>query len=302
MALLFGAISLSAGDVLALKVDTTKHEVTAKSIEAAFDKAGFIVQSNNDLSGVFKTKFKLEDFDAYHLLSVYDPMTVNALVKDSIDAALFEPFTIVLYQRKGNPFLHAALLRVEARSRLTKTDNSLEAAKSLNSKVETTLQKAMLDSEAYDVMMTLDVVKEGDIVTRMTKSIKDDDYEAFKDEFDIAFEERLDEIDFYMANYLDLVDDVGEEYLFFEVYALCKLSILAGMVQKMPEAGVLAPCAVMVYQKKGSDEFTVAYANVQNWIQTFGVEDKEGKEYLMNINKQIAKVITDSLAVEVEAE
>jgi uncharacterized protein (DUF302 family) len=295
VALFFGTL-LTAGDVVAFKVDTSKHKVTPQSVEAAFSDAGFAVQSNNDLAGAFKNKFKYDGFNYYHLLVVYYPKTVKALINNSIHASLFEPFTIVIYQRKGSSVMHTAYLDIEARTKLTAVDNKLAATQTLKTDVANTLKKALVAPTPYSVNFSLDTVAEGSKITEVKATTQNEIAVDFKDEFEGSFEENVEGIGFIMANFLDLAEDMGEEYIFFDVYSLCKLSILYGMVDAKPEVGILAPCTLVVYQKKGSNELVVAYADVKNWIKTFQISDKKGQQFLHETNKEILRIIHSSLA------
>ena len=64
---------------------------------------------------------------------------------------------------------------------------------------------------------------------------------------------------------LEDVNNAGnKDYIFYNIYSLCKLKVIYNVAIDYPEAGAFAPCSMAIYQKKGSDKMVIVFPNVHN--------------------------------------
>jgi uncharacterized protein (DUF302 family) len=74
------------------------------------------------------------------------------------------------------------------------------------------------------------------------------------------------------------------------------MSILKLVIDQFPEIGVVAPCTVNVYQKKGSNQMEVSFFNYETLVQSFGFNDKKVIDFLNQTSSDIVNVIKASHA------
>ena len=59
--------TITSSDIQIFTSDNSDGKVTTKSIQKAFEKAGFFVSANRDMNTPFKKQFKETSFDTYNL-------------------------------------------------------------------------------------------------------------------------------------------------------------------------------------------------------------------------------------------
>jgi hypothetical protein len=72
-------------DVRVWQQDNSDGKITAKTVEEAFKKAGFVIAANNDMNFPFKRDFKKTHMDVYNLMVVFRKDTALALAEKNPD-------------------------------------------------------------------------------------------------------------------------------------------------------------------------------------------------------------------------
>ncbi|WP_456451558.1 DUF302 domain-containing protein [Hydrogenimonas sp.] len=269
-------------------------KVTTKSIEEAFTLAGYKVEGNRDMNGPFKKQFGDTVFRIYNLMTVYYPDATKALVRRHEEAGVFAPFSVVIYQKKGDDTIYAGVLSAFAKAKIMGLPFDHKVLQALEERNVATLLKAMPGAKKVVFDYTpKPLTKEP--LTRFSLESDPEEWEDFKEEVEMIIEDGLKPIGFVMANFLDynyFLKEAGiDTYLFYDTYSLCKLKVIYTVSKIRPEAGVFAPCTMAIYQKKGEDRMKMVYPNVYNWMATLALEDEQSLKELEKAQADILELL-----------
>jgi len=281
-------------DVRVWQADNADGKITPQTVEDAFKKAGFVIAANNDMNFPFKRDFKKTHMDVYNLMVVFRKDTALALAEKYPDIGLFTPISMSIYTKKGDKTISVATLRPEIMAELMKIPTDNPEMVKLGKKIEEALKAAMPKGEFIDLGYK-SKKPTVDVITRISFTQKGDDWEEAKDDFETAFEEQLAPNGFVMAGFTDLNYDFDEHdkewYLFYDVYSICKISVIYEVSKLYPEAGAFAPCSAYKYQKKGEKTVHMAFPNVYKWIASLNIEDKASIDVLLDAQKKFEDML-----------
>jgi len=283
-------------DVRVWQQDNSDGKITPKTIEEAFKNAGFVIAANNDMNFPFKRDFKKTHMDVYNLMVVFRKDTALALAEKYPDIGLFTPISMSIYTPKGAKTISVATLRPEVMADMMRIPRDNPAMVDLGKKIEEALKAAMPKGKFIDLpYASKKPAKE--VITRITMEQKGDDWEDAKDDFETAFEEKLAPNGFVMAGFTDLNYDFDEHdkdwYLFYDVYSICKISVIYEVSKLHPEAGAFAPCSAYKYQKKGEKTIHMAFPNVHKWIASLNITDKPSIDVLLDAQAKFEKMLEE---------
>jgi len=283
-------------DVRVWQQDNSDGKITPKTIEEAFKKAGFTIAANNDMNFPFKRDFKKTHMDVYNLMVVFRKDTALALAEKYPDIGLFTPISMSIYTPKGAKTISVATLRTKVMAELMKIPADNPEIVKLGKKIEEALKAAMPNGKFIDLGYK-SKKPTVNVITRITMEQKGDDWEDAKDDFETAFEEKLAPNGFVMAGFTDLNYDFDEHdkewYLFYDVYSICKISVIYEVSKHHPEAGAFAPCSAYKYQKKGEKTIHMAFPNVHKWISSLDIKDKASLDTLLDAQKKFEKMLQE---------
>ncbi|WOE71103.1 DUF302 domain-containing protein [Hydrogenimonas thermophila] len=271
-------------------------KVTTKSIEDTFTKAGYIVETNRDMNGPFIKQFKDTNFSIYNLMTLYYPEITKDLLVKYEESGVFAPFSIVIYQKKGDDAIYAGVLSSSAQAKILGLSYNNELLQKLEAKNIETLLKALPGAKRVKFNYTPKAVT-NKLLTRFEVEIDDEDIdiEEFKEEIEMVIEDGLKPIGFVMANFFDSNYFLNENnikiYDFYDTYSLCKLKVIYTVSKMHPEAGVFAPCTMALYKKKGSNNVKIVYPNVYNWISTLAIDDPESVKVLEKAQADMVELL-----------
>ena len=283
LSLLMGSIvaNESAGkvqDIEIFTVDNKDGKITPKTIQAAFEKAGFTVSANRDMNKPFKIQFKESGFDIYNLFTFYKKDTVLELVKKYPNVGLFAPMSMSIYTKKGEKTLSVASLSAEAMAKIMKAPKDDKTINGLKQLIRETLKKAMPNGHFVKPDYQAKPAK-GELVTHFVAEMDNDEWEDELEEFKMGFEGELAPKGFVIAGFNNLGDDFEEEkyevYDFYEVYSICKLPVIFTIAKTHPEAGAYAPCSLYLSKKKGEGKMEIAFPSVYNWMSSMAIDNKD---------------------------
>jgi uncharacterized protein (DUF302 family) len=288
------ATDVAKNDVRVFTSDNADGKITAKSIEDAFKKAGFVIAANNDMNFPFKRDFNETSFDVYNLMVVFRKDTALALAEKYSDIGLFTPLSLSIYTKKGDKTISVSSLEAAAMARMMKIPEDNPEMIKLGKKVEEALKVAMPKGKFVKLPYQMKKIDK-DIITRISFEQKGDDWEDAKDDFETAFEEQLAPNGFVMAGFTDLNYDFDENdkewYLFYDVYSICKIAVIYEVAKLHPEAGAFAPCSAYKYQKKDEKTVYMAFPNVYKWIGALNIEDKPSIDALLDAQKKFENML-----------
>jgi len=290
-----GAIAaMEDQDVRVWQADNSGGKITPQTVEDAFKKAGFEIAANNDMNFPFKRDFKKTHMDVYNLMVVFRKDTALALAEKYPEIGLFTPISMSIYTKKGEKRLSVATLKPEIMAAMMHIPADNPEIVKLGKKIEEALKTAMPKGKFIDLgYQSKRATKE--VITRISFAQKGDDWEEAKDDFETAFEEQLAPNGFVMAGFTDLNYDFDEHdkewYLFYDVYSICKISVIYEVSKLHPEAGAFAPCSTYKYQKKGEKTIHMAFPNVYKWIASLNIEDKPSLDALYDAQKKFEDML-----------
>ncbi len=299
--ILFAAVLVSIStlganaDILLYKISNKDHKVTASTVADGLTAHGYTVAKNQDMNGPYQKQFSKTTFDSYNLMSVYDRDTSVAMIPKYAKSGIFTPFSVAVYQRKGESDLYIALLSAKAQAHIIKEEDHLLVK--LEKRNKTTIQKIF--PQAKEVTLGYQALKtDKPLFTKYSFDVDDADAMDAREELLMLMTEGMKPSGFVVANYIDfnkvLKEEKKEDYLFYDAYSLCKLKIIYELSKTKPEAGAFAPCTMVIYHKKGSNKTEIVSLNIDNLTSTLALKDKALLKLLEKAQSDMQNIIEDS--------
>lgn len=289
------SVQKSTADIEIFTSNNADGKITPKTIEEAFEKAGFIISANRDMNGPFVKQFKESGFDTYNLFTFYKADTVLELVKKYQNIGLFAPMSMSIYTKKGKKTISVSSLTAEAMAKIMKAPADDKTLQDLRTLVKQTLKKAMpngsFEKLTYNMQEPI-----GELVTNFSMEMDADEWEDQLDEFKMGFEGELAPNGFVIAGFNNLSDAFEESnyeaFDFYEVYSICKLPVIYTIAKTRPEAGAYAPCSLYLSKKKNEDMMQIGFPSVYNWMSSMAIDNKEDMEVLETAQAGMKKILT----------
>jgi len=294
--LLLTAAVMAAGtnQVRVFTSDNSDGKITPKTIQAAFEKAGFVVEANNDMNTPFKRDFKNTNDDVFNLMVLWRKDTAMALGEKYPNFGLFAPMSMSIYTRKGEKTISVSSLSSAGIASVTGIPANEKALLDLDKKVEEALKAAMPKGKFVTLPYKMKPA-EGSMIVNVDFDQKGDDWEEAKDAVEMDLEGRLAPNGFVSPAFVDLNYDFDENdkewYTFYETYSICSIPVIYTVSKLHPEAGALAPCTMYFYQKKGEKKFHMGFPSVQKWISALNITDKESIDVLIEAQKKFEAIL-----------
>lgn len=291
--LMVGMVALhAAGDIRIFSVANADGKINAKIIEKELEANGFVISSNTDMNGPFLKQFGKSDFTQFNLLTVFHKVLTDSLVKAHTDAGVFIPMGFGIYQRNNDNNFYVSVLTAEAMQKIAGF-NAPEFAL-IEKEVLATLKKALPTAKITLTQPAL--APEGPLLTRYVKPTDSANWESDKGGTEMLVEEGLKPYGFILSNFTDYNLYVNEDvspspFDFYDTYSICKLKVINTVANTRPEAGTFAPCSLMIYKVKGSNEIVMGFPSVYNWISSAHITDPDGKEALLQAQKDFEEVL-----------
>ena len=273
-------------------------KITAKSIEKAFEEAGFIIDGNNNMNVAFKAKFKGTRHDLYHLFTTHRSENVAALVKKYPSVGLFSPMSMSFFSRKGSKKFSVASLTATGWAKVTgipADDKDLVAYTKL---IKDVLKKAMPKGAFEHVPYNINT-KQGALVTTYKFEMDPEvDFMDQKEDFQAEIEAGFDANAFVVAGFVEFAaefEDAGNTtYDIYDAYSICKLSVIYAVSEKRPEAGAYAPCTLYMHKAKGTHTLTMSFPSVYNWISSMDMDDANAIQILKDAQKDFEAILAEA--------
>lgn len=289
-------------NVSILTADNSDGKITPKTISAAFEKAGFFINDNRDMTAPWARQcksgtenFTTVDYDVYNLFTIFKKDVVVSLAKKYANIGLFSPMSMSIWTKKGSKTISVASLSAAAMAEIMGVpadDAELIAYAKL---VKETLRAALPNAKEEKVTYEMKEPEGPLVSTVQGKMDPDADWEEVKDKFQADFEQALIPAMFINAGFNDLNYDMeesgSEAFTFYDVYSICYLEVIYTVSKTHPEAGAFAPCSMYMYQKKGTHTMEIGFPSVYNWIASLGIEDKASHDVLIMAQKKMEEIL-----------
>ncbi|MDP3120588.1 MAG: DUF302 domain-containing protein [Sulfuricurvum sp.] len=291
--LILGMVSLyGAGDLRIFSVQNADGKMNATVVEKALEANGFVISSNTEMNGPFVKQFGKSDFTQFNLLTAFHKVLSDSLVRSHPDAGIFLPMGFGIYQRNGDKNFYVSVLTAEAMKKIAGFDAPEFAL--IEKEVLATIKKALPGAKM--VMSEPALPAQGPLLTRYVKPTDAASWAADKDSTEMMIEEGLKPAGFVLSNFTDYnfvlnEGTVPSPFDFYDTYSICKLKVINTVANTRPEAGTFAPCSLMVYKVKGSNEIVMGFPSVYNWISSAHITDPDGKAALLTAQKDFEEVL-----------
>lgn len=285
------------GDIRIFSLNNDPKSDLPKKIEAKLVEHGFSIVANTEMNKPFNIQFQQSNFDVFHLLTAFHADLARKLVIKYPDAGVFTPMGFGIYQAKGDKQLHVSMLTAEAMAKIIGLDNVDPLLQSIEKEAMAALKAAMPDAAITVEKNPLKPV--GPLLSKYSLEVEADDYEDAMDELDMGIQSGLQPKGFVLSNQLDFDMVIGEDesvespFDFYESYSICKLKVIYNVAKTRPEAAAFAPCTMMIYKLKGSEEIVIGFPSVYNWMSSAHVSDKAAKAELMKAQQDFETLLSD---------
>ena len=290
---ILGMVSLyGAGDLRIFSIANTDGKINAKVIEKELEANGFVISANTDMNGPFLKQFGKSDFTQFNLLTAFHKKLTESLVRAHTDAGIFIPMGFGIYQRNGDKTFYVSTLTAEAMKKIAGFDAPEFAL--IEKEVLAMMKKAL--PTAKITMSEPALAPQGPLLTRYVKSTDAASWESDKGGTEMMIEEGLKPSGFILSNFTDYNFILNEgttpsPFDFYDTYSICKLKVIYTVAKTRPEASAFAPCTLMVYKKKDSNEIVMGFPGVYNWMSSARVTDADGKAVLLQAQKDFEEVL-----------
>lgn len=291
--MLVGFLSLFGGDLHLFSVPNADGKINASVIEKALEANGFVISANSEMNGPFKIQFGQSDFAQFNLLTAFHKNLSESLVKTHPDGGIFVPMGFGIYQRSGEKEFHVSILSAEAMAKIAGFKAKEFAL--IEKEALSTLKKALPGAKVTMSETALPAV--GALLSRYVRPSDAKSWAADKEEVEMMIEDGLKPAGFVMSNFTDYNFVLGEKspFDFYDTYSICKLKVIYTVAKTAPEAAAFAPCTLMVYKKKDTDEIVMGFPGVYNWMSSARVSDPEGKAALLQAQKDFEAVLQSTI-------
>lgn len=287
------AASAKTNHVRVFTADNSNGKITPKTIQEAFEKAGFMVEANNDMNGPFKRDFNNTNFDVFNLMVLWKKDTFRELASKYPKMGLFTPLSMSIYTRKGDKTISVSSMTPEGIAEMTGVPAKEKALLDLGKSIEGALKKAMPNGK-FEKLPYKMKAPEGPLVHEESFKVGDD-WEDAKDDLEMKFEGELAPNGFVSPAFVDLNYDLDEHdidtYEFYDAYSICKIPVIYTVSKLHPEAGALAPCTMYLYLKKGDHTIHMAFPTVHKWISALNITDQESIDTLKDAQGKFEKIL-----------
>ena len=285
------------GDLRVYSVDNDPKSTLPATIVKTLEAHGFTLAADTDMTKPFMIQFQQSDFDVFHLVTAFHTDLSRKVVMKYPDAGVFTPMGFGIYQAKGEPQLHVSMLTAEAMAKiigLAQIDPLLIA---IEKEGAAALAEAMPGAVLVGEKQA--DIPAGPLLSKYTLEVDAEDYDDDLEALDMGIQSGLQPKGFVLSNQLDFDMVIGEDesvespFDFFNSYSICKLKVIYNVAKTRPQAAAFAPCTMMIYKRKGSEEIIIGFPGVYNWMSSAHVKDAEAKAQLMKAQEDFETLLTD---------
>jgi len=297
LALLIIMVSFAnASSILVYKIANKEHKISAKTVASNLELNDYVVAKNQDMNGPYIKQFGNSTFYSYNLMSVYEPKFAQQMVKKDSKAGIFVPFSVAVYQKKGDSSLYLAFLSASAQKRVVRMQEQF--FDDLEKHNKETIQKMFPSAKLIDLGYE-STKNDKEFYTKYTIESDDEDAEEEYNDMMMVMQGSMKMGGFVVANYIDynakLKEAGNNDYTFYHSFSLCKLKIIYELSKEHPEAGAFAPCTMVIYHKNGSNTTEIVSLNINSLISMLALKEKSLLDMLESTQDDMVSIIGDAV-------
>jgi uncharacterized protein (DUF302 family) len=277
--------------------DNSMGKITPQTIQETFEKAGFMIEANNDMLVPFKREFKgVVYHDVYNLMVVWKKDFPEQVVQTYPKVGLLTPMSMSVYTMKGSKTISVSSLTPEAMTQIMGVDEEgKEKVQKLAADIENVLRTA-LPGGKFETLPYVDQKMTNSLIAEWSFDVNPDKWESRKDELEMNFDSELATKGFVSPSFLDLnyflQEKEIEDYLFYDIISICKIPVIYQVSQTHPEAGAFGPCSMYFYMKEGDTQAHLGFPNVYNWINALQIKDQTSIDVLVDAQTKLESSLT----------
>lgn len=282
---LFLFTTIYANDIIRYTTNAPIDLLDAKNI---LELNNYQVESTSKLEKSFEQFFNDDRFEVYRVLAVYEKNLTKKLLLKYPDFSAITPYSIGFIKYKNSDTTNIVFLSSQAIKKvLNITTNEPLIDEIVNKNIEIAkLLQSHTKPQSFEY-----IPSKTDKGLIYKKTIKGNAEKIAQ-----LLEDKMEKQDFKYINYMylkDVYNEIDNEYNFFTIASLCKKKVLHYVSPKKPEAIVFAPCSLSIYQKKGSENTTIVFPTIYNWISTLDITDITAIKSLINEQEIIEKLLEE---------
>jgi len=287
-------------DIRIFTAPNADGKITPATIEAAFEKAGFAIDGNNNMNKPFSKRFGSTHYKTYHLATVHSPDIVAKLASKYPQIGLLTPLSMSIWSDDKAHTMKISSLSLRGMSRITNIPENNKHLIELANLMDKSLHAA-LPNGSYE---KLSYAKVADMKKQLATTFEgtweldeDQTLDDFKDDFEAEFEGELEPIGFLFPGFIDVKEELEErdvnDFEVYDTYSICKLDVIHPVSKTHPEVGAFAPCSFYIYKKVGDKKVHMGFPSVNNWITATDIEDEVSLKPLVEAQKLLEDVVND---------
>jgi uncharacterized protein (DUF302 family) len=286
-------------------VDANRTAQIEEMIEKGIKEIGFIVTDpSKNIQDPYTKKYGSSVFAKLDFFPITHEGKLQTLLEKEPRLAGFNPFNVLMYQRKGDKQIHVGHLSAEAilemlniqqpevKKRYIAIINTLDGylSKHLKTEARTTSYTVLPDNKMMEFEVTLE---------RNNKDL-DDVLETFQEDFEAAFEKHHYIIAGF-ENYKEAYEDAPGHFAAFDAfwtYSLCHFTYSYSVFDHKngrPDAGIFAPCTMYMYVKKGTNKLVIGMPRLANWHALLGIKDPKKVDFMKKLDTEIPSILQTDL-------
>lgn len=299
--LLFTSALFGADGFILLQTAKNGKELTT-AVSTAVTNAGFALADERDLSDAFQKQFGETQYSQYYNITALDAKTLSKLLPKHPKLAGFVPYTVLIYQKKGEGQSYIGFVKSDAIILSTgiKDKAVIKALKQSEQRLEKALKAAIKDAKPVKIPYKSMMKADPELFFEVSIPAGDNAIEK-KDELQQEFESALEVEGFKISNITDVkgemqkVNQPMSDYEFFETFSICKLKVIYNASKERPETGVFAPCSVYFYKLKNESVIRIGFPPTKNWVVHTHITNPEHIQ-IMKDAENIAKTMLQEAA------
>jgi len=279
-----------------ISADNTSGKISPTSIQKALVKAGFRVDSNNNMNKAFLANHGKTHYPIYNLLMFRDNELSRMLLDKKNNFGFLIPLTMSIWQE--NNTINVATLSLEGLSRASQIDINDKELIQYSEKITRTLKEALPQHKMTLVTSNIENLKNS-YATEYTIPLNNQDnkdIEDIKEELQEEFEGELESYGFKFPNFIDINSAFyGEKsrYDFYDTFSICKIEVIFHVSKRYPSAGSYAPCSFYMYKLKSENVVKVGFLSVENWIKSLKIDHQASLKPLLESQAKIETLIKE---------
>jgi len=287
-------------DIQIYTTSNSAGKIDNESLEKAFEDAGLIVDSNNDMNRPFQTRFGNTTYKTYRLATVHSPDLVAKLAKDHPSIGLLTPLSMSIWSDDTKNTLNISTLTLRGMSRITQIPIDEEALIAYSALMTKALKSALPDGHFQKVDYQQVVDMNQSLATTFTTELYVDEdmtLEDAKDDLQSELESELETAGFVFPGFISLNYELQEHgvnsFDLYDTYSVCKLNVIYPITKTHPEVGAFAPCTFYMYKKKDEAEVHMGFPSIKNWMVSTDIVNKTSLQPLLEAQELFIKKVEE---------